>query len=262
MINNSFETILFEIKVDIGIITINRPLKLNALNEIVIEELTSCLTEVNKSHLNGIILTGTGTKAFIAGADIEAMESMDSVQAKHFCTSGQELTVLLENLKCPAIAAVNGFALGAGLEVALACDFIYASENASFALPEVGLGLIPGFGGTQRLAKIVGRNKAKEMIFTGSKLNAKDAVDAGLVLKTSESHELINKCLETMNKMQQNSPFAISRAKVALNKGIDSSNDTGLEIEKDIFCSLFESHDMKEGTKAFLEKRKPSFKGN
>ncbi len=209
------------------------------------------------------MFTGAGDKAFIAGADIKAMQGMTVDQASEFCKLGQKVSFQIENLKCPIIAAVNGFALGGGLEMALACDFIYASSNAVFGLPEVGLGLIPGFGGTQRLAKVVGRNNAKELIFTGDKIDISRGKEIGLVVRCFENKEsLIEEATNTIKRMQKNSPFAISRAKKAINNGVDFGNVDGLKMEREIFSALFNSFDMKEGTVAFLEKRKPKFKGN
>jgi len=247
----------------IGIITINREDKLNALSSEVLDELRSALEGLlDNRTLVGLILVGAGEKAFIAGADIAAMTSMDKDEAHMFALKGQQVSLMLEECRFPIIACVNGFALGGGLEMALACDFIYASDNAVFGLPEVSLGLIPGFGGTQRLAKVIGRSRAKEMIYTGKKIKIDDAKKYGLVLESfSTRDELISAAKETLLKVSNNSPLAVGVAKHSINQGIDLSNLDGLEIEGQSFAELFESFDMKEGTKAFIEKRKANFKG-
>ncbi len=263
MISETFENLLFEVKENIGFLTLNRPDKLNALSEEVLKEMSVCLAKISEEHLSGVVFTGAGEKAFIAGADIKAMQGMTVDQASEFCKLGQKVSFQIENLKCPIIAAVNGFALGGGLEMALACDFIYASNNAVFGLPEVSLGLIPGFGGTQRLAKVIGRNYAKEIVFTGDKIDVTRAKDIGLVVRAfNDKESLIEEATNTIKRMQKNSPFAVSKAKKAINNGVDFGNVDGLKMEREIFSALFNSYDMKEGTLAFLEKRKAEFKGN
>lgn len=248
---------------NIGIITINRADKLNALNGDVLDDLRNTLeTLADKRELVGLILTGAGEKSFIAGADIAAMLDMDKDEAHLFALKGQQVSLMLEECRFPIIACVNGFALGGGLEMALACDFIYASENALFGLPEVSLGLIPGFGGTQRLAKAIGRSRAKEMVYTGDKINCEKAKEYGLVLESfTDKTELINGALATLNRIAKNSPLAVGVGKSAINQGVDLSTVDGLEIESRSFSELFESYDMKEGTQAFIDKRKANFKG-
>jgi len=222
-------------------------------------ELQQALNELD-SKTRGLIITGSGEKAFIAGADIKAMSAMDAEQGKTFSALGQQLTLQIENLPFPVIAAVNGFALGGGCEIALSADFIYASNNAIFGLPETKLGLIPGFGGTQRLAKIVGRNLAKEMIYTAKNLSASEAKEHGLVLQIAASREeLLEICNKTLEKALSNSGDAIHQAKLAINRGCDLTVEQGLEIENQCFEDIFSSPEKQEGVNAFLEKRKANF---
>ncbi|MCT4642853.1 MAG: enoyl-CoA hydratase-related protein [Bacteriovoracaceae bacterium] len=260
--NTDFKFLKVEVENNICLLTINREDKLNALNSDVIDELRVFLEEAAKEKLSGIILTGAGQKAFIAGADIAQMTEMKSDEAREFAYKGQQVTLMFEESRTPVIAAVNGFALGGGLEMALACDFILCSENAKFSLPEVSLGLIPGFGGTQRLAKIVGRNRAKELLYTGRMIKSSEAKDIGLVLEVlNTKEELIKKAKEIVSMMQKNSPLAIGIAKFVVNRGVDLTTCEGLEFEKNHFGQIFDSEDMKEGTAAFIEKRKANFKG-
>lgn len=259
---NNYKYLVFEQVEDIGILTLNREDKLNALNSQVMEELNSFLSSLDNSKLKGLIFTGAGDKAFIAGADIAQMKDMSSLEAQTFAVKGQKVTQLFEDLKMPVIAAVNGFALGGGCEMALACDFILCSENATFGLPEVSLGLIPGFGGTQRLAKVVGRNRAKELIYTGRMVKSKEAKDIGLVLDIFENKQvLIEASKKILEKVSKNSSHAIGIAKSTINRGVDLEVSQGLKLESVNFGNIFDSYDMKEGTCAFLEKRKPQFKG-
>lgn len=258
-------TIKFEKLNDLGILTINRPTKLNALNTEMLSELKELLQELSADEnysIKGLVLTGEGDKAFIAGADILEMSEMNPSDAYTLGQLGQQVTQLFENLKIPVIACVNGFALGGGCEMAMSCDFIYATSNAVFGQPEVKLGLIPGFGGTQRLAKLVGRNFAKELIYTGRNISADEAQEMGLVLEIFETkYEMINKATKTLKTIAANSPFAISVAKKVMNEGIDLTINEGLQLEKRQFSAIFTSEDMREGTKAFIQKRAPVFKG-
>jgi enoyl-CoA hydratase len=262
MTNNEYKFLTFELEGNIGILTLNREEKLNALSAEVISEIKRLLEDISTKKLSGLIFTGAGEKAFIAGADIKAMTEMSDKEAEAFAFNGQHVSLMFEELRFPVIAAVNGFALGGGLEMALACDFIYATDNAVFGLPEVSLGLIPGFGGTQRLARVVGRNRAKELIFTGRKIKVEEAKSIGLVLQSfSTKAEMITAAKATLAKAERNSPNAIGVSKFVINQGIDLTIADGLNIEKEQFALLFESFDMKEGTTAFLEKRAPQFKG-
>lgn len=262
IMNKDFETLSYDEDAGVGVLTINRPKALNALNEQVFHDLLAAMEELRGKKLKGLILTGSGEKAFIAGADIKAMLDMTPEEASEFAGLGQKTSLEIENLPFPVIAAVNGFALGGGLEMALSCDFIMASENAVFGLPEVGLGLIPGFGGTQRLAKVVGRNRAKEMIFTARMVKVEEAKTMGLVLESFASkEELIDASKKKINKCAVNSIHAIGVAKLVVNEGVDLRNEEGLQIEQKRFGDIFNSYDMKEGTQAFIEKRKAEFKG-
>lgn len=263
--NKSFTTLKFEAQERFGVITVNRPTKMNALNTEVLSELKELLTELksdDKFELLGLILTGEGDKAFIAGADIAEMADMTPSDAYTLGQLGQQVTVLFETLQIPVIACVNGFALGGGCEMAMSCDFIYATDNAVFGQPEVKLGLIPGFGGTQRLAKLVGRNNAKELIFSGRNVKADEALRMGLVVRTFASKEaMMAEAMKTLKAIAANSPFAVSVAKKVMNEGIDLTIAEGLQLEKRQFSGIFSSDDMHEGTRAFVEKRAPSFKG-
>jgi enoyl-CoA hydratase len=263
--NRNWNTLSFEVKDHFGLITINRPNKLNALNIELLNELKELLLEIKKDEvfaILGLIITGEGEKAFIAGADIVEMSDMTPSDAYTFGQLGQQVTVLFETLQIPVIACVNGFALGGGCEIAMSCDFIYSTHNGVFGQPEVKLGLIPGFGGTQRLAKLVGRNRAKEMIYTGRNVNAEEAFRMGLVLRVFPSKaQMMEEAMKTLQSVTSNSPFAISIAKKVMNEGVDLTIAEGLQLEKRQFSGIFSSEDMREGTKAFIEKRAPQFKG-
>jgi enoyl-CoA hydratase len=261
LMTNKFETIVLDVSSDIGILTINRPAKLNALNIQVHRELKTCLSELQSSSLKGLILTGEGEKAFIAGADIAEMKPMTNGEAEAFSELGQQVTLLLETLPFPTIAAVNGFALGGGFEMALACDFIYASQNAVFGLPEVKLGLIPGFGGTQRLARVVGERRAKELMFSGRNIKSEEAKNLGIALEVfNDKTQLMEETKKWFEQTTANSSFAIARAKETLRYGVDKPLIEGLNIEARAFGEIFQTEQMIEGTSAFMEKRKAIFK--
>jgi enoyl-CoA hydratase len=261
MTQNSFETIVLDTSGEVGILTIHRPAKLNALNIQVHRELKFCLMELRESHLKGLILTGEGEKAFIAGADIAEMKPMTTGEAQAFAELGQQVTVLLESLPFPTIAAVNGFALGGGFEMAMSCDFIFASKNAVFGLPEVKLGLIPGFGGTQRLARIVGERRAKEMMFSGRNVTCEEAKNLGIVLEMfDDKAKLLEGCQNWFKLAVGNSNHAITSAKETLRLGTEHSLAEGLAIEARAFGKIFQTEQMVEGTTAFVEKRKAQFK--
>ena len=255
----NFETIKIEQDDAIAVLTVNRPDQLNALNAQVFYDIRDALNGLDKS-VRGLIITGEGEKAFIAGADIKAMQSMSAEEAKAFSALGQAISLQIENLPMPVIAAVNGFALGGGCEMALSADFIYASDNAVFGLPEVKLGLIPGFGGTQRLAKIVGRNLAKELVYTGRNMKIEEAKQCGLVLRSFDSKEaLLAGAVNTLTQSLENSSNALATVKQVMNEGNDLSVEQGLTIENESFKTIFTSDDMQEGIAAFLEKRKANF---
>lgn len=259
----SYENLLVEQREAVRTITINRPKKLNALNRATIKELSKALTDANNdSEVRVIILTGSGDKAFVAGADISEFASYTSKEGSELSRTGhQSLFDLVENLSKPVIAAVNGFALGGGLELAMSCHLRVVSENAKMGLPEVSLGVIPGYGGTQRLPRLVGRGKANEMIFTAGMMNASDAVQYGLANYQVSSEELLNKCNEIAAKICKNSPTAIGKAIKTINAGFQEGLN-GFEVEIKEFGNCFSTADFKEGTGAFLEKRKANFKGN
>jgi len=264
-IKKEFNTLKFEEVEGLGILTVNRPKSLNALNTEVHTELKEFLTSLkadNDFTIKGLVLIGEGEKAFIAGADIKEMLDMSVDEAKKFSHLGQEVSLLFEELSIPVIAACNGFALGGGCEMAMACDFMYATTNAVFGQPEVKLGLIPGFGGSQRLSKLIGRNKAKEIIYTGRNVAVDEAVELGLVVKVFETREeLLNGSLETLKKITRNSPNAVAIAKRVMNEGNDLTVAAGLDVEMESFGAIFSSADKKEGTMAFVEKRRPVFTG-
>ena len=258
----SFENIILEVDNRIATIYFNRPKALNALNNALFDELDTALDQIAANEdIQVLILTGSGEKAFVAGADISELAKMTPLQAKYFSRKGQRIFSKIEALSIPAIAAVNGFALGGGSEAALACDFIYASEKALFGLPEMNLGLIPGFGGTQRLARLVGNNRAKEMVFTGKNITAQQALEYGMVNKICPHDSLMEEVLKTANIMAAKGRVALRAAKEVIQSGTAADLETGCRIENDAFGMTMSSEDAKEGTSAFLEKRKPEFKG-
>lgn len=259
----TYENIIFEIKNNIAFITINRPKSLNALNTDLLNEIFKALEEVEANpDIRVLILTGSGDKAFVAGADITELAELNTLAAKFFVTNGHKTMSKLQDLPIPVIAAVNGFALGGGLELALSCDFIYASDNAKFGLPEITLGLIPGFGGTQRLSRIIGKNRAKELIFTGKMISATEAAQIGFVNKIVSSEQLMDETLKTAKAIASRGSVSLSMAKQTINQGLDVDLATGCKMEIDAFALCLASEDAKEGTQAFLEKRKPEFNGN
>lgn len=259
---SEWQTLQYEEDNKVGILTINRPDKLNALDATVLTELKKFLGDAQKLKLTGLIVTGSGEKAFIAGADIASMKDMTPTEAMTFGKLGQSVTVAFEALPYPVIAAVNGFALGGGFEMALACDFIYATEKAAFGLPEVKLGLIPGFGGTQRLARRTNTAVAKSLVFTGQTLNATQAKECGIVNQVfADKAALIQGCKDTLAQVAKNSPLAVSIAKRMIDQGAQTTLEQGLTLEANAFSQLFSSSDMKEGTAAFVAKRPAVFKG-
>lgn len=256
--------ILFEIQKDTGIavITFNRPKALNALNSETLLELAQLLEQVSENQdIRVLILTGTGEKAFVAGADITEIQKLSPLGARKFAGLGQNVIDALQHLPVPVIAAVNGYALGGGCEMALACDFIYASENAFFGLPEINLGIIPGFGGTQRLPRLIGTNLARELIFTGRHIPAAEAKEIGLVNKCFPQGELMDEAMKTAGVIGSKGKASLRAAKDAVRDGLAADLNTGLAIERDAFALCVASVDAKEGTGAFLEKRKAVFTG-
>jgi len=242
----------------VTILTINNP-PMNVLSSKVLQELSDAFDQVEKDQSRVVILTGEG-RAFVAGADISEMKSMSKEEALAFSKKGQSLFSKIENFPKVVIAAVNGFALGGGTELAMSCDIIIASEKAKFGQPEVNLALIPGFGGTQRLPRLVGKMKAKELIFTADIISAEKAKDIGMVNAIVEHEKLMEKAKEMAEKIASKGPAAVRWAKEAVNKGLATSLEKGFEIERELFGNCFETEDQKEGMAAFLEKRKPQFK--
>ncbi|UCE92955.1 MAG: enoyl-CoA hydratase/isomerase family protein [Flavobacteriaceae bacterium] len=255
-----YQNIIAEHEDHLGFITIERPKKLNALNKATIEELSDAFKVLEADiDIRAIIITGSGEKAFVAGADISEFSDFDVDEGKRLAESGQTLLFdLVSELSTPVIAAVNGFALGGGLELAMACHIRVGSENARMGLPEVSLGLIPGYGGTQRLTQLVGKGKALEMITTGGMITADEALKWGLVNHVVSQEELMDFCEKLGNKIAKNSPNAIKAAIKAVNANAKESVD-GFKVEIEEFGNCFGTKDFEEGTTAFLEKRKPNF---
>ena len=255
-----YNTLLAQTENGICTITINRPDKMNALNKEVIGELGKAIDEVyNNTEIRSAIITGAGAKAFVAGADISEFLELTPQQAPELARRGQTVFDKIENSPKPVVAAVNGFALGGGCELALACHFIYASENAKFGQPEVNLGLIPGYGGTQRLAQVAGRSRAMELIMSGKMIGAKEAQQYGIVNEVTSAEELLPKVKEVLGLIQSKAPIAVAKVIECINN-FDHTQQ-GYEFEMQKFGECFGTEDMKEGAAAFLEKRKAGFKG-
>lgn len=269
MNHDAYDTLLTSLSEGILTITINRPDALNALSPVVIDELRSVVGHVRDSvggahgwPVRGVIITGAGEKSFVAGADIRAMSTMSADAAEAFTKNAQELTSWIEELQVPVIAAVNGFALGGGCEIALACDFIYASANASFGQPEVQLGLIPGFGGSVRLQQFVGAPMARELILTGKRISSDEALRIGLVNQVFETpHDLLVAAKATLDTIRKVSPVAVAAAKKTIRETAQLETRAGLIHERNAFVDMFRTEDMREGTRAFLAKETPTFPG-
>ena len=257
----AYSTLITELKNGIFTITINRPEKLNALNKEVISDLTSAIEEVyNNPSIQSVIITGTGTKAFVAGADISEFSGISIAEAKAMAQKGQGLFLRIENSPKPIIACVNGFALGGGCELAMSCHFRIAAESAKFGQPEVNLGLIPGYGGTQRLVQLIGKGRAMELLISGSTIDASTALQYGLVNHLVPDHQLLSKATDILTVINSKAPLAVAGCIKAVNAVWDPAQN-GYEAEVNEFGHCFGTDDMKEGTIAFLEKRKPDFKG-
>ncbi len=253
------KNIKFEKEGYIAIITINRPDVLNALNTETLKELQYVIYQVKEDkNIRTLIITGEG-KAFVAGGDIAEMSNFSPEEGYNFSKLGNDTFLDIQNLPIPVIAAVNGYALGGGCELAMSCDIRWASEKAKFGQPEVGLGLIPGFGGTQRLARIVGIGRAKEIIFTGKMISAQEAYEIELVNKVLPADEFLDGVKKLAEEIASNGPFAVRLAKRTINTGINISLEEALKLEEEAFGMVFSSPQAKEGTKAFLEKRKPEW---
>ncbi|TMB26585.1 MAG: enoyl-CoA hydratase/isomerase family protein [Deltaproteobacteria bacterium] len=256
----AYENIQVAREGSIAILTVNRPKSLNALNGKTLREMTQAVREL-ADQSRALILTGAGDKAFVAGADIAEMAPMTPWSAREFSELGHVLTALLEDIPCATIAAVNGYALGGGLELAVACDMIFASENARLGLPEVTLGVTPGFGGTQRLVRLVGKLRAKEIIFTGEMVDAQTACRIGLVNEVVPQAQLLAHCKKVAAKIAERGPLAIARAKRLVERGYDMPLRAANRQEAETFALLFDTQDRAEGMKAFLEKRPARFVG-
>ena len=250
------EYILYEANGAVGKITINREKALNALNSQVLDELNETLDSVNLDEIRCLILTGAGAKSFVAGADIAEMSTLTKAEGEAFGKKGNDVFRKLETFPIPVIAAVNGFALGGGCEIAMSCDIRICSDNAVFGQPEVGLGITPGFGGTQRLARLVGAGMAKQMIYTARNIKADEALRIGLVNAVYSAEELMAQAEKMAAGIAKNAPIAVRNCKKAINEGLDVDMDAAIVIEEKLFGDCFESYDQKEGMAAFLEKRK------
>ncbi|HLT31038.1 MAG TPA: enoyl-CoA hydratase-related protein [Myxococcaceae bacterium] len=255
----SYENLRLDVSEGVATLTLDRPKALNALNSATFHELEAALTSL-PDDTRALILTGAGEKAFVAGADIAEMADYGSEQGRAFSALGQRVMALFEASHIPTIAAVNGFALGGGLELALCCDLIYASENAQLGLPEVGLGVIPGFGGTQRLTRAVGAQRARELVFTARRVKAEEAKAIGLVLDVVPAGELLAHCRKVAQSIAKAGPLAISQAKRVMRQGADVELTVANMIEQQAFGALFGTEDKREGMQAFLEKRPPAYK--
>jgi enoyl-CoA hydratase len=257
-----YATLLLSTADAVATLTLNRPGKLNALDAELLTELHAAVHAIESdTSIRAVVLTGAGDKAFAAGADIAGMSEMTSTQAKAFADLGHSIGAAIEASRVPYIAAVNGFALGGGCELALACDFIYAADKAKLGQPEVNLGIIPGFGGTQRLARRVGIGRARELCFTGDIVGADEALRIGLVNKVVPRDELLAAARDVAKKIASKGPLAIAQCKRVILRGADLPVVTAHELEVQAFAALFGSHDQREGMKAFVEKRPAQFEG-
>jgi enoyl-CoA hydratase len=258
----SFENIILEKIENVAVIKFNRPKALNAINPDVLQELHAALDDITEDPaVKVLVLTGEGDKAFVAGADISFMVKLSPLGLKNFSRVGQDLLFRLEALPIPVVACVNGFALGGGAEIAMACDFIYASEKAKFGQPEINLGVIPGFGGTQRLPRLVGKAMAKELCMTGAMISAKEAQAIGLVNKVFPAEQLWEETMKTAGVIASKGKVSLKAVKDCIERGYDVDLRDGCYMESDAFGLCMSSPDGKEGMGAFLEKRKPEFKG-
>ncbi len=258
----TWKNILVEKEENIAILTINRPKVLNALNAETVEEIGQAVEQLEADpEVKVIIITGAGERAFVAGADIAYMSTLTPLQARDFARKGQQVLTKIENLSKPVIAAINGFALGGGCELAMACDIRVASEKARLGQPEVNLGIMAGFGGTQRLPRLVNPGWAKEILFTADQYDARTAQSIGLVNHVVPPEQLLDFCRDMANRIAQRGPLAIRLTKEAVNEGLEMDLEKALAHEADLFGVLFSTEDSKEGIAAFMEKRKAEFKG-
>jgi enoyl-CoA hydratase len=259
----SYENILFEVQEGVGVLTFNRPKVMNALNPATLEEISDALGRAARQEdIRVLVLTGAGEKAFVAGADITEFLNFTTLGARFFAQRGQEVFFQIEQLPKPAIACVNGFALGGGCEIAMSCDFIYASDRARFGQPEINLGIIPGFGGTQRLSRLIGRARAKEICMSGEMLDAQQAKELGLVARIFPSEHLLAETMKIARMLAAKPAAALASIKKVVDCGADIDLRSGCTLEAEAFGACFGGEDMREGVSAFLEKRKPNFKGS
>lgn len=249
--------VTYEQKEFVGVITINRPKALNALNAEVLEDLEKVIDEVNLEETRCLIITGAGEKSFVAGADIAAMSNMTQEEGRAFAAKGNAVFRKIETFPIPVVAAVNGFALGGGCELSMSCDIRLAADTAVFAQPEVSLGITAGFGGTQRLARIIGVGKAKELLYTTGKIKAEEALSLGLVNAVYPLEELMDAAMKLAGKIARNAPIAVRATKKAINDGLQVDMDKAIDVEVQNFGTCFETEDQKNAMAAFVEKRKP-----
>lgn len=256
LIHMSYENLLVEVTDAVAVIKINRPKALNALNSAVLEDLDKAFADIDQEAVRCVILTGEGEKSFVAGADIGEMSSLTKAEAEAFGKKGNDIFRKIETFPLPVIAAVNGFCLGGGCELAMSCDFRICSDNAVFGQPETGLGITPGFGGTQRLARLIGRGYAKQLLYAATNIKADEALRVGLVNQVVPQAELTDTVMKIAEKIASNAPIAVRACKEALNRGIETDTDEAIAIEEKLFGNCFETHDQVEGMTAFMEKRK------
>ncbi len=258
----SYQNLSYETDHNIAIITINRPQKMNALNKHTVEELETLLTDIqNNDDIGGILITGAGDKAFVAGADIGEIRELDSKSGRSFAEKGQQVFNIIENMHKPVIALVNGYALGGGCELAMACHLRIASEKAIFGQPEINLGIIPGYGGTQRLPRIIGKTRALEFLLTANMIDAEKAFNMGLANKVVAPQQLMEEGKFWLKRILAKAPLGIRAILESVQKGLQTDMAGGLEIEAELFGNICGSEDMREGTDAFLNKHDPHFKG-
>ena len=246
-----------EVQGAVAVLTIDRPKALNALNPEVLADLKAAFEGIDQNTVRCVVLTGSGDKSFVAGADIGSMSTMTKAEGEAFGKLGNDIFLMIESFPLPVIAAVNGFALGGGCELAMSCDIRICSDNAMFGQPEVGLGITPGFGGTQRLARLVGMGMAKQLLYTARNIDASEALRIGLVNAVIPQAELLDAALKMAGQIAKNAPIAVRGCKKAVNEGMQVSIDKGVEIEEKIFGSCFETHDQVEGMACFLSREKP-----
>ncbi len=255
-----YQNIILEKEENLAVLYINRPAALNALNKDTLSEIRQAVSDVTDDPaISGLIITGSGSKAFVAGADIAYMQPLSAAEARAFAAYGEATFRMIELMEKPVIAAINGFALGGGCELAMSCDIRLASETALFGQPEVGLGVIPGFGGTQRLPRLIGEGRAKELIYTADSINAAEAYRLGLINHIYPPDTLLDEAKKMLKKIASKAPLAVAYAKYTIGRGMQVDLDSSMAIESDMFGMCSATADQKEGMKAFLEKRKPVF---